>query len=178
MDAQIRHRLIGVGLLLLLAALIMPIVFRSPEQVRLALEMELPEPPEIASLTLAPVVTEDEVEAALESIVESREDIAQAAAAREASAGEGTGVQVVDIPTGWALQIAALSSADAANALVQRLRDADYSAYVRGPESDNNELYRIFVGPELERKRVEHVREQLVQDMRFKMEGIVVPYSL
>lgn len=197
MDAQTRHRLIGVFLLLLLAALVTPIVFRSPEQVRVALDMELPDPPSVEPVPFSPVVTEDELEDASEKIDESREEVADVAeeraeaieqqqqaqdagkADKKAPATSQPKVEIKDIvPTGWTLQVAALSSEDAAQSLSKRLRDADYSAYVRKSAGPGDVLYRVFIGPELERKRSEHRREQLIRDIRFKMEGLVVPYSL
>lgn len=201
MDAQTRHRLIGVFLLLLLAALVTPVIFRSPEQVRVALDMELPDPPEIEALSFSPVVSEDELEDASELIDESREQMADVAEQRveviealnekkavEAPqavqpvakpAGPRPKAEIKDIvPAGWTLQIAAFSSEDAALSLSKRLRDADYSAYVRKSTKSGDDLYRVFIGPELERKRSEHRREQLIRDIRFKMEGLVVPYSL
>lgn len=201
MDSQTRHRLIGVLLLSLLAALVTPVIFRSPEQVRVALDMELPEPPEIEALSFSPVVSEDELEDASELIDDSRERMADVAEQRaeaieqlsEKSASESTQVaqqapkpaepaprtDIKDIvPTGWTLQVAALSSEDAALSLSKRLRDADYSAYVRKPTKLGDDLYRVFIGPELERKRSDHRREQLIRDIRFKIEGLVVPYSL
>jgi len=202
-DAQTRHRLIGVFLLLLLAALVTPVIFRSPEQVRVALDMELPDPPEVEPLSFSPVVSEDELEDASELIDESREQMADVAEQRaeeneqmEKSAepepiGKQTSTQAVKpaeppvkvdikdiVPVGWTLQVAALSNKDAALSLSKRLRDADYSAYVRNPSASGDDLYRVFIGPELERKRSEHRREQLIRDIRFKMEGLVVPYSL
>lgn len=205
MDAQTRHRLIGVFLLLLLAALVTPVIFRSPDQVRVALDMELPDPPEVESLSFSPVVSEDELEDASELIDEPREQMAEVAerraeaieqaresaelqpAAKQGSTQVAPPIEVEGkakaeikdiVPAGWTLQVAALSSKDAALSLSKRLRDADYSAYVRNPAASGDNLYRVYIGPELERKRSEHRREQLIRDIRFKMEGLVVPYSL
>lgn len=201
MDAQTRHRLIGVFLLLLLAALVTPVIFRSPEQVRVALDMELPNPPEIEALSFSPVVSEDELEDASELIDESRERMADVAEQRVEAIEQLSEKKAVELPqaaepvskpvdqqpkaeikdivsAGWTLQIAAFSSEDAAQSLSKRLRDADYSAYVRKSTKSGDALYRVFIGPELERKRSEHRREQLIRDIRFKMEGLVVPYSL
>lgn len=175
MDAQTRHRLVGVVLLLVLAALVTPVIFRSPEQVRVALDLEIPSPPEIELLPLAPVVTEEEIGQADEAIETAREEVVAAAGKRDAADGAIPGNE---IPSGWSLQVAALSSRDAADALVQRLRDADYAAYQRAPATGSDALFRVFVGPELERARVEHLRDQLARDLRFKLDGLVVPYTL
>lgn len=161
--------------MLVLAALVTPVIFRSPEQIRVALDMELPPPPAIEPLPLAPVVTEDEIEQASEQIDDAQQQVVEAAEKRE---DPTRAVPDTATPSGWALQVAALSSRDAADALVQKLRDADYSAYHRQASSGGDTLYRVFVGPELERARSEQAREQLSRDLRFKLEGLVVPYAL
>ena len=79
MDPQTRHRIIGVVLLCVLAALVTPVIFRSPDQVRVALDMDLPPPPDVEPISLSPVVTDDEIEQADEAIDQAREDIAEAA---------------------------------------------------------------------------------------------------
>lgn len=175
MDAQTRHRLVGIVLLLVLAALVTPVIFRSPEQIRVALDMELPPPPEVEPLPLAPVVTEEEIEQAHEQIDETQQQVVEAAEKRK---DPKEAVPDTAIPSGWTLQVAALSSRDAADALVQKLRNADYAAYHRQVSNGGDTLYRVFVGPELERARSEQLREKLSRDLRFKLDGLVVPYAL
>ena len=48
MHLRTRQRVIGLLLLLLLAAILAPLVLRTPEQVRLALDMSIPEAPRIS----------------------------------------------------------------------------------------------------------------------------------
>lgn len=203
MDPQTRHRIIGVVLLCVLAALVTPVIFRSPDQVRVALDMDLPPPPDVEPISLSPVVTDDEIEQADEAIDQAREDIAEAASQREeqfveqqkqaakiasqakanskppekVSKPTETAAQQA-VPSGWSVQLAALSSKEGAAALEKRLRDAKYSAYTRASGSGADRIYRVYVGPELERDRVEMDRNRLAGDIRFKLEGIVVPFTL
>jgi len=179
-DGHTRHRLIGLVLLLVLAAIITPIIFRSPEQVRVALDMDIPDPPDITPVSLSAVVTDDELEQAQEQIEAAREqvvEVGEAALAQPAKAQPGE-LQLAEIPSGCTVQVVALSSRDAATTLEKKLRDASYSAYTRESASDGQALFRVFVGPELERHRCDDLKTRLARDIRFKLNGLVVPYSL
>ena len=49
-DKRTRQRIIGIVLLLILAAVLAPFVFRSPEQIRNALDMQIPDQPEMTAV--------------------------------------------------------------------------------------------------------------------------------
>lgn len=180
MDGHTRHRLIGVALLLVLAAIVTPVIFRSPEQVRVALDMDIPDPPSIMPVPLSPVVTDEEIEDAEDQIVQAREDTVEAAAVRieQPPTTDSAALNLAETPSGCTLQVVALSSVEAANALSKKLRDAQYSAYVRRIDGGDQALFRVFVGPELERNRCDDMKQRLAKDIRFKLDGLVVPYSL
>lgn len=186
MEAQTRHRVIGLVLLLVLAALVTPIIFRTPEQVRVALDMDVPPPPQVEPLSLDPVVTADETADARAQISDAREDVRVESEKRDqqaqdaAASGKPVSSDPADreIPTGWTLQVAALSSKEGAEALVSKLHDAHYTAYMRASDEDGKRLYRVFVGPELERDQIEHSKAELARDLRFKLDGLIVPYTL
>ena len=79
MDKRTRQRIIGVVLLLLLAAVLAPLVFRSPEQIRNALDMQIPDQPEMTAVNVEPVVSEKVESAAAERIQSEREAVKEAA---------------------------------------------------------------------------------------------------
>ena len=83
--------MIGLLLLLLLAAILAPLVLRTPEQVRLALDMSIPEAPRISEPDIAPVVSEEEQAATDRQIDEEQQQVAAAepGAAGGASGGGG-----------------------------------------------------------------------------------------
>ena len=79
MDKRTRQRIVGVVLLLVLAAVLAPFVFRSPEQIRNALDMQIPDQPEMTAVNVDPVVTTEMEEAAAERIESEREAVRAAA---------------------------------------------------------------------------------------------------
>jgi|TARA_R100000322_G_C5444628_1_gene191438 DedD protein len=180
---------IGLLLLLLLAAILAPLVLRTPEQVRLALDMSIPEAPRISEPDIAPVVSEEEQAATDRQIDEEQQQVAAAepeprvappvveeepSANGEPSADEAPQPAAQDAPQpGFTVQVASFSDVANAQALVARLREAGYSAYHREVRQDGNTWQRVFVGPEIKRERAEALRQRLADDKAFALEGLV-----
>lgn len=62
---------------------------------------------------------------------------------------------------GWAVQVAALSSGDAAAKLAADLKARGYSAFVLEHRADGRVLYRVRVGPESQRERADALAARL-----------------
>lgn len=193
MHLRTRQRVIGLLLLLLLAAILAPLVLRTPEQVRLALDMSIPEAPRISEPEIAPVVSEEEQAATDRQIDEEQQQVAavepeprvappvveeEPSANGEPSAdeepSEAPQPAAQDAPQpGFTVQVASFSDVANAQALVARLREAGYSAYHREVRQDGNTWQRVFVGPEIKRERAEALRQRLADDKAFALEGLV-----
>ena len=163
MHLRTRQRVIGLLLLLLLAAILAPLVLRTPEQVRLALDMSIPEAPRISEPEIAPVVSEEEQAATDRQIDEEQQQVAAAEPEPrvappvvEEEPSEAPQPAAQDTPQpGFTVQVASFSAVANAQALVARLREAGYSAYHREVRQDGNTWQRVFVGPEIKRERAD-----------------------
>ena len=183
MDTRIKQRLVGLLVFLLLAAIAAPLLFRSPDQVRVALDLDIPDPPELEVTASAPVVTAAEEEAAREQIAAAREEIV-AAAEKQAEqeedappAGAAAAPKEPFTPTGWMVQVASFTEAGNASALETRLQAADYNAFVRETVQDEVTYYRVFAGPEIRRTEAQALRDRLAADTRFKLNGLLLPFA-
>lgn len=76
--------------------------------------------------------------------------------------------------SGWVVQLASLASKNNALALRERLRGLGYTAFVEETATAQGVLYRVRVGPELERANAETLRNRLEQQVQIK--GIVTRY--
>ena len=200
MDKRTRQRIIGIALLLLLAAILAPFVFRSPEQIRNALDMQIPERPEMAQVNVEPVVSEEMANAAAERIQSEREAVKEAAEEQlQAKAGSNQESDQQDSPqapasedvpvpppaepddapvlAGFVVQVGSYSSADNAAGVVEKLKAAGYRAY---SETDNHQgkvVHRVMVGPEIHKKDAERTSQELADDSRFGFQGLVRIYA-
>ena len=80
------------------------------------------------------------------------------------------------LPQGWAVRLGSFSDAANAANLVQRLQDAGYRAYTRAISSAQGSLTGVFVGPWLDRARVDDYQRQLQE--QFQLAGMIVRYEL
>jgi len=72
----------------------------------------------------------------------------------------------------WALQVGTFANKTNANKFRDKLRKAGHSAYVEKTKSDGKTSYRVRIGPELEKKRLEKLKARLMKEK--KIDGFVV----
>jgi cell division septation protein DedD len=75
---------------------------------------------------------------------------------------------------GFIVQVAAFKSEAEANALRDRLRGAGYASFVERVARDEGALWRVRVGPEIQRVKAEQTLSALRQ--RFQLDGQVLTY--
>jgi DedD protein len=76
--------------------------------------------------------------------------------------------------TGWAVQVGALADPAEANALRDRLRAGGFTAYTETLRTAGGTLYRVRVGPEIQRANADRLRDSL--KARFALDGQVVAH--
>jgi DedD protein len=72
----------------------------------------------------------------------------------------------------WAVQLGALKGEADANKLRDRLRAAGFTSFVDQVESNGTTLWRVRVGPEVDRGAADKLRANIRE--RMKLEGIIV----
>ena len=72
----------------------------------------------------------------------------------------------------WALQVGTFDKEANANAFRDKLRKAGHSAYVNSSKSNGKTSYRVRVGPELDKARIEKLKIRFKKEM--KIDGFVV----
>lgn len=72
----------------------------------------------------------------------------------------------------WALQVGTFGNKENANKFRDKLRKAGHKAYVESSKPDGKTSYRVRIGPELEKKRLEKLKAQLMKEK--KIDGFVV----
>lgn len=74
----------------------------------------------------------------------------------------------------WALQVGTFDDKKNAEALRDRLRKAKHTAYVETAKVDGKTTYRVRIGPELDKARIEQLKERLNKEQ--KISGFVVKH--
>jgi DedD protein len=75
-------------------------------------------------------------------------------------------------PSAWVVQVASLSSKASADDLVARLRKNGF----RASAAEQGGVFKVSVGPELDRGIAESLKQRLSADAELKLNGFIVPY--
>ena len=94
------------------------------------------------------------------------------AEAKKAEEARKTTAAATTLPSAWVVQIASLSNKANAEALVGQLRAKGYRASL----SAGNNVWRVVIGPELDRAVAENTRAKVLADDSLKMDAIMMPY--
>jgi DedD protein len=97
---------------------------------------------------------------------------AVSAEAKKAEEARKTTTAATTLPSAWVVQIASLSNKANAEALVAQLRTKGYRASL----SAGNNVWRVVIGPELDRAVAENTRAKVLADDSLKMDAIIMPY--
>lgn len=137
----------------------------------------------------AEMATETEAETAQE---EPNESSSGEVPQQQENAGAAALAQVVDstpsfereapqlgadgLPQGWSVRLGTFSDENNAAQLLERLLEAGYKAYARDIVRDQDTLTAVFVGPWLDRVRVDSYQKELQDE--FNLAGYVVKYTI
>ncbi|MGJ8647756.1 SPOR domain-containing protein [Marinomonas colpomeniae] len=190
-DRTITFRLIGAGIMVLSAAVILPLILDGERPPELDIQVQVSEPPAFPVIKIAPVQPVKSLPVA--STEKSAQDITLIPTPKAAKDVEPNSVvSKVTLPTPtvsapkktveakapaktterWVVQIATFKSKDNATRLVDKLKAAKYDAY----SITTNSLYKVYVGPEFKRDTSEKVRDEIKS--KFKLAGFVTKFSV
>ncbi len=192
MESKHKTRLIGILVLAAVAVVLYQLMTSSGGGDE-ALSLNVPEPPSASDIpayidlvnvplevpvepgpeTIEPVLVS--VEEALLLETEPAFDLteeSEAVATASETMGEAPSLDQNDLPVSWTLQLAALSRFEGAQTLLNKLQNNGFQAYVReGSDSNGKPLYRVYVGPDLQKEDLLAVRSIIERD--YQLKGVV-----
>ncbi|MCW8904328.1 SPOR domain-containing protein [Sedimenticola sp.] len=79
--------------------------------------------------------------------------------------------------TAWVIQVGSFSNRENAEKLVQQIREMKYAAFMEQADVDGKTLYRVKVGPEVDRKLADKMLVSLNKDLKpLNLKGAVKSY--
>ena len=202
MNDILKQRLVGALILVALGVVFWPIIFVEPGE-RAAEQARIPAPPAIDTTGIAapdreglrsagelePAASEPGEEEVLMDVYgagsQGEEPAALAGAAAPAAPAaaephtrsaspERPVLDKQGVPVAWILQVATVSSAGKANELRDRLLAMHEKAYVKKLERGDKVLYRVYIGPNVERAQLQKLQADI--DSRFGVRSMIVRY--
>jgi len=188
MDNAFKERLVGAVVLVLLVVIVVPALLSGPREsatpATAADAVDVPAGPAGEVRVVEIDLTGKQGQAAATTVLEPVEDPAALPAPGQQTTPADHGADVTaqvaeptrppeDAPTrpveapappagGWAVQVAALSSGEAAAKLAADLKGKGYSAFVLEHRADGRVFYRVRVGPEPQRERADALAARLL----------------
>ncbi|MFT2112289.1 SPOR domain-containing protein [Marinomonas sp. 2405UD68-3] len=193
LDKTIRFRLIGVALMVVLFAGVLPIILDGERPPELDVKIQVESAPTLPSVKIPPLqpitslgdnsVVEIKDKPPAPSKVKKDDDEVQLNTNKveHVVIKASTPSTPIQKPTTnntapykgvrWSVQIATFKSKSNADNLVKKLIKAKYAAY----SITTNSLYKVYVGPEIKREKAESYREKIEKE--FRLNGLIVKYS-
>ncbi len=192
MREVVKHRLIGAGILAAAAVLFLPSFFKDKQMYQVDTQSQIPQRPVITAVEFSDPQSSPITAPAPEPETMFVPDIEAAAASssQQASSQSVSSAQVAEpgetkvpdlslndqsLPDAWVIQVASLSAEDKANSLRDQLLSQGYKAYVRATQSGGNRLFRIYVGPNLDKAQSIALKQKL--DKLLKVNSLVLPFK-
>jgi DedD protein len=133
MDPLHKQRMVGTAVLVGLAVIFVPMILDGPVE-------RSAQPPQSVGMPLELPAQEAPVPAAIEPPASTTSEAPAETAPAEVAAG-----------TGWAVQLGSFSTEANADALARQVNDAGFNAFVQRVRVDNGTMYRVRIGPLVER---------------------------
>ncbi|TVS08610.1 MAG: hypothetical protein EA417_22270 [Gammaproteobacteria bacterium] len=186
MTERVRNRLVGAIILLSLAVVVLPMLFDGAGIERRAvpdvpgerLRADRPVEPAEDPRDDSSWAFLDEVEARRAAAPVSGQARHEAAFDTEAEDAEASapGLDLAGLPRAWSVQLASFRDADNARALRQRLLADGFDAYLIEEGDGGQSLYRVAVGPRIDRTAADRLRTELAE--RYELDGMVVRFMI
>ena len=193
MDEGLKKRLIGATVLVSLVVIFVPMLLEKGPVVSTTIdETNIPPPPEgdFSSRVLPLEEPAPEAETAPAPEVETPPapetaplgtiDRNEPAAEPPAPENEENTQPNPDLRVGlsaWVVQLGSFSSRENADRVAKDLQAKKFPAFVEPAEINGKELFRVLVGPEIDRKRAEQMMSKLEPEMkRWELQGRLRSY--
>jgi DedD protein len=185
LETRLKHRLIGVSVVVVLTVIFLPELLRPAAERRAReVQMEIPAPPVHTFKPLEPIPASEPVAEAPGPIStafsesqapseDRKQDETVTAPAPEEPSTQTTTVTPPELQS-WVVQVGSFASQPNALSLRDRLRESGFTTFMEPAQVNGRTLYRVRVGPELERAEAERIKSEL--DTEFKLNGQLTRY--
>ncbi|MBV1786554.1 SPOR domain-containing protein [Marinobacterium sp. D7] len=181
MNREQKKRVLGLCAVVIVGAAILPLLLDGAGYRERHLESRIPPAPEPVGLAIVepqlqplPSTAEPALPAEPAVVSVPVEPLQEAIDKVEPSldpTSDTPGLDQEGVPVAWTLQLASFRDESNARALRSELLEAGYKVYIRHMAG----LVKVFVGPELQRTRLEKLQAQLKQE--YALDGIVVRFT-
>ncbi|KPJ68178.1 MAG: hypothetical protein AMJ43_01895 [Coxiella sp. DG_40] len=165
MDKRVKHRIIGVIVLVILVALLIPLFFTGSKK-------------STGKVYLSATIPNRPLPQVLRRAVDLQELQAQKQNGAVTLSTQPTIQQQESIDKGayWVIQLASFADHVNANELMKKLIYKGYVAHIETEKTDKGHEYYVLVGPKMSREKAESLLERLQNT--FHLKGLITRYKI
>jgi DedD protein len=175
----LKQRLVGAFVLVALAVIFLPGVFREQQSHQVSTHSLIPPQPQVDVIEFNTPEPSFDVESAPDPetmFIPSEAPDPMPSPVTSAPAGELSPVPEIPlnekgVPEAWVVQVVSLSNKAAAVALRDELQRDGHKAYLREVTTDSGTFSRVYIGPKLDRAEALAIKKEL--DQRLKVNSQV-----
>lgn len=175
MNDGLKQRLVGAIVLLAVGVLFLPGLLNREARRSVDITSQLIEPPPVVEFLDLP---EPKPPAHIPPARPLEENYAQLEPAEPLPArlsNEAPQLDADGVPSAWSIQVSSFQSEDRAEAMLKRLRDEGFKAYIHEAQLNGNRVYRVLVGPKINRETAEAEKRSI--DEKFQVNTLVVKFK-
>ncbi|MCF6203917.1 MAG: SPOR domain-containing protein [Methylococcaceae bacterium] len=150
MDQDLKQRLVGAVVITALAAIFVPMIFDDPidESGKMISELTIPDQPEISN-----EYNSDYSSASIENVSFPETNSLKKSETNKKQAKTGMGR--------WFVQVGIFGEENNAISFRDKIRQQGFPVTIKSISSENGVLHRVRVGPELNKKRAEGMKQKI-----------------
>lgn len=172
LDDGLKQRLIGAIALLALAVIFLPVLFDRDPMTPVDRTSQIPPPPEIVTVEVEQPVEPDVMDLAPDPVAMYEPD---EEAQVEPNLAQAPGLATSGLPKSWVLQVASFRDQSHAERLREKLLDQNYPAYMRKANYKNGSIYRVYVGPKLDKSTLSVEKGRI--DTEFEVDSLILEFK-
>lgn len=173
MDGKLKQRVVGVVVLTAIAIVVVPILLDGTEQERKRIVQGIPESP---TLEVLDVNAQDMIDRMKTIETQSLASLPAEVATPVDVSTDQSALDANGLPIAWSLQVASFVDQDKAAQLRGELRKKDFKSYVLKVATETGDRFRVLIGPDLQRDKLEKIKLQV--DAEYKVEGQIIHYDI
>ena len=174
MDAKLKQRLTGAVILTSFAIILLPLLLDGTEEDRASIATDIPAPPKI---DLEHITVQDVMRK-----IEQMEKASEARLPKEVvdelnyDAAPDHMLDKNQLPVNWSLQLGSFQEEGNATRLRALLRGQNYRSYILHANTNDGEIYRVFVGPSSSKKTLVKMNQEI--EIKLNLKGRIVRYRI
>lgn len=195
MNIHLKQRLVGALVLIAAAAVFLPMLFEAPKKILLDRQSQIPQPSPFKKFQLVEPASRTSVsehktpgqpvgvKPAQTTKVAKQTKQASKPKAKASTTSKTTSAASAKpkldkqgLPVAWVIQVASFAKKENAVKLKDELRGKNFSAYTKRIDTSQGPAVRVFVGPKLDKKRAEQVKQRL--DKELKLNTLIVRFEM